>query len=89
MTYQELVDKCKNAYKNHDLKNAYQYWCDIHNKLFNNLDKYDKYDDKNRNKCYEEFYKYEKQFTDQEVYDITDYGKEKCYKELGYLDWYK
>lgn len=86
MNYQELVNKCKKAYKKHDLHTAYKYWCEIHDILLNKLDKYDKYDEENVNKCYREFNDYIKQFTDDEVYDITDYGKELYYIENGYLE---
>lgn len=86
MKYQELVDKCRNAYKKHDLKSAYQYWCDIHEILLEKLDNYDRNDEENRYKCYDEFHKYIDQFPSQEIYDITDYGKEKYYIEMGYLD---
>ena len=86
MNYQELVDKCKKAYKKHDLHMAYKYWCDIHEILLNKLDKFDEYDEENRYKCYDEFHKYIEQFTSDEVYDITDYGKEKYYIEEGLLE---
>jgi len=86
MNYQELVDKCKNAYKDHNLLLAYTYWKKIHEILDNKLDKYDESDQENRYKCYAEFDKYMDQFASQEIYDITDYGKEKYYIEKGYLD---
>lgn len=85
MTYQELVDKCKKAYKNHDMEKAYQYWSDIHDLLDEKLNKFDKYDDTNRHKCYQEFHDYMQQFTDEEVYKITDYCRIKHYRELGYI----
>ena len=86
MNYQKLIDKCRKYYRKKDLKNAYQYWCKIHDLLLNKLDSFDKYDEKNVNKCYQEFYNYMRQFTDDEVYDITDYGKELYYIENGYLE---
>ena len=33
MNYQELVNKCKKAYKDNILGLSYKYWCDIHDIL--------------------------------------------------------
>ena len=84
MNYQELVDKCKKAYIDKDMNLAYKFWCDIHDLLNKNLDEFDKYDEENRHKCYQEFHDYMQQFTDDEVYKITDYGKEKAYRQMEY-----
>lgn len=84
MNYQELVDKCKKAYIDKDMNLAYKFWCDIHDLLDKNLDEFDKYDEENRHKCYQEFHDYMQQFTDDEVYKITDYGKEKAYRQMEY-----
>ena len=84
MNYQKLVDKCKKAYKKHDLHTAYLCWCEIHDIFQNKLDKFDKYDEINVLNCYQEFHEYIEQFTNDEVYDITDYGKELYYIEEGY-----
>lgn len=92
MNYQELVDKCKKAYADKDINKALEYWCDIHDLLDNKLNEFDKYDDENRHKCYQEYYNFMQQFTDDEVYTITDYGKEKAYRQMerektySYLD---
>lgn len=82
MNYQEIVNACKSAYKNKDMGLAYKFWCDIHDLLNKKLDEFDKTDDENRHKCYQEFHDYMKQFTDDEVYSITDYGKEKAYRQM-------
>ena len=82
MNYQELVDKCKKAYADKDMDLAYKFWCDIHDILDKKLDEFDKYDDENRHKCYQEFHDFMQQFTDDEVYTITDYGKEKAYRQM-------
>lgn len=82
MNYQELVDKCKKAYIDKDMNLAYKFWCDIHDLLQEKLDKFDKYDDENRHKCYQEFHDFMQQFADDEVYKITDYGKEKAYRQM-------
>lgn len=82
MNYQDLVDKCKKAYKEKDLTSAYEYWEKIYDILDERLNKFDITNDEERNKCYQEFNKYIKQFTDDEVYTITDYGKQKAYKKM-------
>lgn len=82
MNYQELVNKCKKAYKENILGLSYKYWCDIHDILDKRLNEFDLYDDENRYKCYQEFNNYIKQFTDEEVFRITDYGKQKAYREM-------
>jgi len=78
--YERLVNNCKRAYKNNDLKKAYDYWCSMHDEF--------EYIEKEHNKeldewvkAHQEFQNYMSKFTDQEVYDITNYGKEKYYKE--------
>ncbi len=82
MNYQELIDKCKKAYTDKDMDLAYKFWCDIHDLLDNKLNEFDKYDDENRHKCYQEYHDFMQQFTDDEVYTITDYGKEKAYRQM-------
>lgn len=82
MNYQELVNKCKQAYKENNLTSAYEFWRKIYDILDERLSKFDIKNDEERNKCYEEFNKYMKQFTNQEVYDITDFGKQKAYKQM-------
>ena len=82
MEYRELVDKCKKAFKENDLTSAYEYWVKIYDLLDEKLNQYDKTDEKNRFVCYDEFNKCMREFTDDEVYKITDYGKEKAYREM-------
>lgn len=82
MSYQELVNVCKKAYADKDMNLAYKFWCDIHDILDKKLDEFDKYDEENRFKCYKEFQDYMKQFTDDEVYRITDYSKQKAYRQM-------
>ena len=65
-TIEELVHKCKLEYKNKCMKFAWKYWCMI----------YDYFEDK----PFEELHKVMEQFTNEEVYAITDYGK----KSKGY-----
>lgn len=82
MNYQNLVDKCKKAYKEKDLTSAYKFWEKIYDILDERLNKFDIANDEKRNKCYQEFNKYMKQFTDDEVYTITDYGKQQAYRKM-------
>lgn len=82
MNYQNLVDKCKKAYKEKDLTSAYKFWEKIYDILDERLNKFDIENDEERNKCYQEFNKYMKQFTDDEVYTITDYGKQQAYRKM-------
>lgn len=83
MNYQDLINKCKKAYKNKDLDKSYKYWSDIHDLLTKTLNKAKDFDDKCS--CYKEYWKYMEQFEDSEVYDITDYGKRQSYIKQGLL----
>lgn len=82
MEYQELVNKCREEYYKSDLASAYKYWEEMFNVLDEKLNQYDKTDEKNRFVCYDEFNKCMREFTDDEVYKITDYGREKAYREM-------
>ena len=79
--YQELIDKCRQAYKEHDLKLAYDYWEQIHELLSNKLEEC-KEDGEQRWQVYAEYYDNIMQISNQEVYDITDYGKEQAYSQM-------
>lgn len=83
MNYQELVDKCKKAYADKDLKLAWQLWEEL-GKIIDKLDEIDIKDDEKRNAIFEEYHSYTKQFTDEEVFGITDYGKQKAYREMEF-----
>lgn len=80
MNYQELIDACKNAYAEKSLNGAYRYWEKIHNLLTSKLDVCQ--NEKERFETYKEFHQYMEQFTDDEVYDITDYGKARAYRQM-------
>lgn len=82
MEYQNLVELCKQAYNKNDLSSAYKYWEMIYEVLDKKLGKIDINNEKDRFKCYEEYNNYMKQFTNKEVYDITDYGRAKAYREM-------
>ena len=83
MNYQELVDKCKKAYIDKDLKLAWQLWEEL-GKIIDKLDEIDIKDDEKRNAIFEEYHSYTEQFTDEEVFGITDYGKQKAYREMEF-----
>lgn len=80
MEYQELINKCKEAYKQINLEKAWKYWVEIYDKASSKFEKCEE----NSNefyKAYEEFQNYMRQFTDDEVYTITDYGKSILFSE--------
>lgn len=79
--YQELIDKCRQAYKNNNIVSAYHYWVQIHELLSNKLDEC-KEDGEQRWKIYAEYHDSIMQIPNQEVYDITDYGKRIAYEQM-------
>lgn len=82
MEYQNLIKLCKQAYNKKDLSSAYKYWEMIYEVLDKKLNNIDINNEEERFKCYKEYNDYMKQFTDKEVYDITDYGKAKAYRQM-------
>ena len=82
MEYQNLIKLCKQAYSKKDLSSAYKYWVMIYEVLDKKLNNIDINNEEERFKCYKEYNDYMKQFTDKEVYDITDYGKAKAYRQM-------
>lgn len=79
--YQKLVDECKRAYANNDLNRAWTLWEQI-NDILLTLDNFENNDKKNRHFVWETYDNYMKQFTNEEVYGITDYGKQKAYRQM-------
>lgn len=79
--YQKLVDECKKAYADNDLNKAWTLWEQISDILLN-LDNFKENDKINRQFVWETYDKYMKQFTNEEVYGITDYGKRKAYRQM-------
>lgn len=71
--YQKLVDKCKQAYNNGNLEQASIYWKEIYNLLDKELDKAK--DKRQRFYAYKKYNSCMEQFTNEEVYAITDYLK--------------
>ena len=82
MEYQNLIKLCKQAYNKKDLSSAYKYWVMIYEVLDKKLNNIDINNEEERFKCYEEYNSYMKQFANKEVYNITDYGKAKAYREM-------
>ena len=79
--YQELIDKCRKAYKDKKIAVAYHYWEEIHELLSKKLDECEK-DQNKRWKVYAEYHDSINQIPNQEVYDITDYGKRIAYEQM-------
>lgn len=84
--YQKFVDASRNAYKENNLEEAYKYWCKLHDMVDNKLNQVDEKDDKARFNCWKEFQSYIDQFPSEEIYAITDYGKNKIYREEGLIE---
>ena len=82
MKYQTIVNRCKEAFHNNNLELAGKYWRKMHNKLEREEVKLDKDDHEGRHLLFREFAVYMLQFTNEEVYIITDYLKEKCYEKI-------
>ena len=81
--YQELISKCKQAYKEHDLRLAYTYWVQMHEILSRKIEEVENIKDLSsvelklkKRDIYFEFFDCIEQFSNNEVYDITDWGKE-------------
>ena len=79
--YQELIDKCRKAYKDKKIAVAYHYWERIHELLSNKLEEC-KEDGEQRWKVYAEYHDSINQIPNQEVYDITDYGKRIAHEQM-------
>ena len=79
--YQELIDKCRQAYKDKNIAVAYHYWEEIHELLSKKLDECGE-DQNKRWKVYAEYHDSINQIPNQEVYDITDYGKKIAYEQM-------
>ena len=79
---QKLINDCKNAYYNKDLKKAWNLWEQVFDTL--NEDKNGLTNEEDIMLVYKAFNNDLDTFTDKEVYDITDYGKELIYREMGY-----
>lgn len=77
---QALVNELKNYYNEGDIPSAYSCWCRI----------YDLFEPKEymtwqeRETLFKEQAKYMSQISDEAVYAITDFGRDKYYKEQGY-----
>ena len=79
--YQELIDKCRQAYKDKNIVVAYHYWEGIHELLSKKLDECGE-DQNKRWEIYAEYHDSIMQIPNQEVYDITDYGKKIAYEQM-------
>lgn len=77
----DLVNLCKEAYRNNDLDLAGKYWNQIYEKYAPSI----KEDEKTRYEKYEKLNELMSNFTDEEVYKITDYLREKEYRKEGII----
>lgn len=77
---QSLVNDLKNYYSEGDIPSAYSCWCKIY-ELFEPKE-YMNWEE--RKTLFSEQQKYVSQISDEAVYKITDYGREKYYREQGY-----
>ena len=82
MKYQTIINKCKEAFNNNSLELASKYFYKMHNKLKREEAKLDKDDYERRHLLFREFAEYLTQFTNEEIFTITDYLKEKCYEKI-------
>ena len=82
MKHQTIINKCKEAFHNNNLELASKYWCKMHNKLKREEAKLDKDDYEGKRLLFLKFAEYLTQFTNEEVYTITDYLKEKYYEKI-------
>lgn len=79
--YDNLITECKQAYKDRNMLVAYSKWTAIHSLLEQELDKCN--NEEERYKKYNEFHQAMSEFTNDEVYGITDWGKEKAYDQMA------
>ena len=82
MEYQAIVNKCTDAFAKGNIELASEYWCKLYDKLEREEAKLDKDDYEGKHLLFRKFAVYMRQFTDKEVYTITDYLKEKYYKKI-------
>lgn len=65
----EKVVECKKAYVDFNMPKAYEFWCSI----YDEIEQLEKTEDVE--KVRKEHFRTMELFSDNEVYDITDYGK--------------
>lgn len=78
---EELVDRIHESYSKGNLEEAYKSYCNLYD-LFNSENKSEEDKIKNSDNLNEIL----SEISDKELYDITDYGKEKSYREMGFYD---
>lgn len=77
-----LVEIAKSYFKNNDLENAGKAWCEIYD-LYDDMYNEDTHNEEERMKLFTEFQNVMRLFTDDEVFGITDYLKNKQYNKKG------
>lgn len=82
---QNIVNGCKEAYANNDLETAYDLWSQLYDLFIpESEEEFRALSDEERTHRFVTQQKFMDQFTDEEVYAITDYGKRKEYRKMGY-----
>lgn len=79
---QQIVDDVKKYYSEGDIKKAYESW----NKLFDLYNTPPEASHSKRATDSKQLLKYLSKIDDKTVYDVTDYGREQYYREMGYYD---
>lgn len=79
---QKFVDNIKNYYTNGNLEKAYECWC----KLYDLYEPINEMTTEEKMEQLRQLTSYTNQIEDKIVFDITDYSREKTYREMGYYD---
>jgi hypothetical protein len=75
-----LVEIAKSYFKENDMENASKAWCEIYD-LYDDMYNEDTHNEEERMKLFTEFQSVMRLFTDDEVFGITDYLKEKHFNK--------
>lgn len=73
-----LVDKAKSSFKNNNMENASKAWCEIYD-LYDDMYNEDTHNEEERMELFTNFQEIMRNFTDDEVFGITDYLKKQYY----------
>ena len=75
-----LVDKAKSSFKNNNMENASKAWCEIYD-LYDDMYNEDAHNEEERMELFTNFQEIMRNFTDDEVFGITEHLKKQYYKE--------
>lgn len=79
---QKYVNEIKKCYNNGNLEKAYECWC----KLYDLYEPINEMTTEEKMEQFKQLTSYTNQIEDKIVFDVTDYGKEKHYREQGFYD---